>query len=285
MIFSKLPEKNVVGAIILLINNCGMIFLFSMISEQKNTQIIHNDKEGAKMEIGKIFGKSWEEYKESWKEWTLTCLIYFGILMGGMILMLPLLITMMVIFIDIVEYGGGNMLTIMILILLYITIVLIISLISFSMSIGVIKCAMEKTRKREIQYKDIFFIFKNRPFKFIGFYCVYNIFIILWSLLLIVPGIIKSYSYSQALYLMVENPDYGILECITKSREIMEGNKTSLFLISLIFLGVGLVFNFIPLGGLVASFMIMPLSYLAHLNFYNEVTGYKHNDDVIIEKY
>ena len=237
------------------------------------------------MEIRKILEKSWEEYKESWGQWTLVYLIYFGIITGGMILIIPLLIPMIVIFIDIVEYGGGSAVTVAILILLYIFTTIIISLISFSVSLGIIKCAMEKTRKREVQYKDIFFIFKNKPFKFIGFYCIYNILILLWSLLLIVPGIIKMYSYSQALYLMVENPDYGILECITKSRERRDGNKTSIFLIRLIFAGDGLVFSFIPLGGLVASFIITPCSYLAHLNFYNEVTGYKYDDDVIIEKY
>ena len=234
------------------------------------------------MEIGKILGKSWEEYKESWKEWALVYLIQIGILIGGMLLMGPLIIAMVFI-IEISEYSGGSMVIIMILGFLCIVLGLIISLMSFSMSIGVIKCAMEKTRKREVQYKDLFFILKNKPLKFIGFYCVYNIFIILWSLLLIIPGIIKMYSYSQALYLMVENPDYGILECITKSREIMEGRKTSLFLISLIFIGIGLVLYFIPFAGILSLFVFSPFANLSYLNFYNEVTGYKYNDEVIIE--
>ena len=236
------------------------------------------------MEIGKILGKSWEEYKESWKEWALVYLIQIGILIGGMLLMVPLIIGMVFI-IEISEYSGGSMVIITILGFLCIVLGLIISLMSFSMSIGVMKCAMEKTRKREVQYKDLFFILKNKPLKFIGFYCVYNILILLWSLLLVVPGIIKAYSYSQALYLMVENPDYGILECITKSREIMEGRKTSLFLISLIFIGIGLVLYFIPFAGILSLFVFSPFANLSYLNFYNEVTGYKHNDEVIIEEY
>ena len=65
----------------------------------------------------------------------------------------------------------------------------------------------------------------------------------------------------------------------------MEGRKTSLFLISLIFIGIGLVLYFIPFAGILSLFVFSPFANLSYLNFYNEVTGYKYDDDVIIEKY
>lgn len=62
------------------------------------------------------------------------------------------------------------------------------------------------------------------------------IFLFLWSLLLLVPGIIKSFSYSQTFRLMRENPEMGALEAITESRKRMNGIKTELFILQLSFI-------------------------------------------------
>ena len=64
-----------------------------------------------------------------------------------------------------------------------------------------------------------------------------NVFIWLWSLLFIIPGIVKSYSYSQALYIQAENPDMNWKDCIRKSQEMMNGHKMELFLVHLSFIG------------------------------------------------
>ena len=62
-------------------------------------------------------------------------------------------------------------------------------------------------------------------FKVVGLIFFISLFTFLWSLLLIVPGIIKSISYSPALFLLKENPDLRIFESITKSRQLMKGKK------------------------------------------------------------
>lgn len=64
-----------------------------------------------------------------------------------------------------------------------------------------------------------------------------GLYVFLWSLLLIVPGIIKSYAYSMAPFIMAENPDMTANEAITASKELMEGNKFELFLLDLTFIG------------------------------------------------
>ena len=51
----------------------------------------------------------------------------------------------------------------------------------------------------------------------------------LWSCLFIIPGIIKTFSYSMAPYIMAENPNLTANEAITESRRIMNGNKGNLF--------------------------------------------------------
>lgn len=63
------------------------------------------------------------------------------------------------------------------------------------------------------------------------------LFTILWSLLLIVPGIIAAIKYSMAYYIMNENPEIGALEAIQRSKEMMDGHKMRFFEMWLSFLG------------------------------------------------
>lgn len=75
----------------------------------------------------------------------------------------------------------------------------------------------------------------------LGLMLLMGIFIFLWSLLLVVPGIIAAYSYSMAPYLMAENPDIGFLEAIRRSKEMMDGHKGRLFCLHFSFIGWALL--------------------------------------------
>jgi Predicted integral membrane protein len=66
---------------------------------------------------------------------------------------------------------------------------------------------------------------------------VIEIFVFLWSLLLIVPGIIKALAYSMAPFILRENPEMKVLDAITESRKLMHGHKGSLFCLYLTFIG------------------------------------------------
>lgn len=59
----------------------------------------------------------------------------------------------------------------------------------------------------------------------------------LWSMLLFIPGIIAMYRYSQAFYIMIDNPELTPGQCIKESCRIMDGNKATYFLLSLTFIG------------------------------------------------
>ncbi len=63
----------------------------------------------------------------------------------------------------------------------------------------------------------------------------------LWTLLFLIPGIIKSYSYAMAPFIMAEDPELGANECITRSRELMDGHKFDLFCLELSFIGWALL--------------------------------------------
>ena len=64
-----------------------------------------------------------------------------------------------------------------------------------------------------------------------------GLFTFLWSLLFVIPGIIKSISYSMSMYILSENPDKPTMDCINESKEMTEGHKMELFVLGLSFIG------------------------------------------------
>lgn len=68
-----------------------------------------------------------------------------------------------------------------------------------------------------------------------------GLFTFLWSLLFVIPGIIKSYSYSMSMYILAENKGKPALECINESKAMTEGHKMDLFVLSLSFIGWALL--------------------------------------------
>lgn len=74
-------------------------------------------------------------------------------------------------------------------------------------------------------------------FKTLLLYAVMSIFIVLWSLLLIVPGIIAAFRYSQAFYILADDPSKDIMQCLNESKEMMKGNKAKYFCLELSFIG------------------------------------------------
>lgn len=99
-----------------------------------------------------------------------------------------------------------------------------------------------------------------------------GIFTLLWSLLLIVPGIIKAYSYSMAYYILAENKGMPALEAIRRSQEMMEGHKMDLFVLSLSFIGWNLL-GAITFG--IAYIWVAPYMMATVTNFYNAIKNEK----------
>ncbi len=68
--------------------------------------------------------------------------------------------------------------------------------------------------------------------------CVY---VILWTLLLIIPGIVKGYSYALTSYILKDRPDLKYNGAIEESMRLMDGHKMKLFLLDLSFIGWALL--------------------------------------------
>lgn len=96
-----------------------------------------------------------------------------------------------------------------------------------------------------------------------------EVFIFLWTLLFIIPGIVKSYSYSQAIYLAYDHPDWDWKQCIDESRRIMNGYKWKLFVLDLSFIGWYIV-GMLACG--IGVLWVDPYRQAARTEFYEELT-------------
>lgn len=110
-------------------------------------------------------------------------------------------------------------------------------------------------------------IFKNF-FKKWGASFLVGLFTLLWSFLFIIPGFIKSYSYSMTYYILQEKPDMGVCDAITKSRQMMDGHKWQLFCLDLSFIG-WMLFGIVTLG--VGFVYVWPYYSTARAAFYKEL--------------
>ncbi|MDK0619245.1 DUF975 family protein, partial [Clostridium perfringens] len=86
------------------------------------------------------------------------------------------------------------------------------------------------------KFADLFSQFKIF-FKALGLFILMGIAIILGTLFFIIPGIIVALMFSQAFYILAENPNKGIFECLEESSNLMHGYKWELFVLQLSFIG------------------------------------------------
>ena len=95
-----------------------------------------------------------------------------------------------------------------------------------------------------------------------------GLFILLWYLLLIIPGIIKTYAYSMTFYILAENKGMPVLEAITLSKKMRDGQKMDLFRLFLSFIG-WFILVLITFG--IAGIWVYPYFYATITNFYLSV--------------
>jgi uncharacterized membrane protein len=99
-------------------------------------------------------------------------------------------------------------------------------------------------------------------------YLLKTVFIMLWTLLFIVPGIIKSYAYSMAEYIYIDDPTLSSNECLAKSQTLMEGNKGKLFLLDLSFIG-WILLSILTFG--ILSLWVAPYQQATRAAFYEDI--------------
>lgn len=109
-----------------------------------------------------------------------------------------------------------------------------------------------------------------------------GLFVLLWALLFIIPGIIKAIAYSMAPYLMADNPNMTATEALDDSQRLMDGHKMDFFILGLSFIGWALLV-IVTFG--IAAIWVGPYIQATHAEFYLELVGNNGELDAeIIEK-
>ena len=175
--------------------------------------------------------------------------------------------------------------------LVYAVINIIISLIiGGAGKLGYARYNLNLIDSKEARFEDLFSQFHRLGDGFV-MNLLLAIYTFLWTLLFVIPGIIKSFSYAMTPYILYEHPEYNPNYAITLSREMMGGNKFRLFCLNFSFIGwellcavpaivalVGVLYgNFILLPLLLVSFVgsLFVDAYMeaAQAAFYREVSG------------
>lgn len=114
--------------------------------------------------------------------------------------------------------------------------VIITFVISGAVRLGYAVFNLKLVDRKEVSISDLFSQFH----RFGDGFCMnilIDLYVFLWSLLLVVPGIVKAYSYAMTPYILAENPRMSANEAITESRRVMNGNKFRLFCLGISFIG------------------------------------------------
>lgn len=150
----------------------------------------------------------------------------------------------------------------------FISILISLALIPFSIAFNWFYLSLSRFDSPRIS--QLFIVYSNwrTSLKLIASSILMGIFVLLWSLLLIIPGIIKGFAYSQTFFILRDHPEFSIIEAITESRKIMNGFKWSYFLLNLSFIGWMLLIPF-TLG--IGLLWFIPYITTSKASFYNKV--------------
>lgn len=128
-------------------------------------------------------------------------------------------------------------------------------------------CLKVANRDTSMAYGDLFSSVRYL-LKALGLSIMIGILTFLWTLLFIIPGIIAAYRYSQAVFVLVENPEKGVMQCIQESKEMMVGHKFEYFVLELSFILWNLL-GLITCG--LAMIYVTPYTMVTYANYYNEI--------------
>lgn len=123
-----------------------------------------------------------------------------------------------------------------------------------------------KNSDTQAQTKELGYSFDNKYLSNVKTMFFKDLFTFLWSLLLIVPGIIKSYEYRMIPYILADHSDITTEDAFALSKKMMNGNKLDTFILDLSFIGWHLL-NAVTFG-ILGIFYVMPYKYQTDAELY-----------------
>lgn len=147
------------------------------------------------------------------------------------------------------------------------------------LEVGVKRFFIKGMRNDDVKIENMFTTFTDGHWVGYAFKMFYlNVVIFLWTLLLIIPGIIKTYQYYYVPYILSDHPEYSINEAMEISKTMTDGKKMDIFMLNLSFI-----------GWVIVSFFTLGLGFLL-LNPYVEGASaslylYENNEIIIDNEY
>ena len=122
------------------------------------------------------------------------------------------------------------------------TLSVMLSLLALPLSWGLTVSLLRNHREESVDLENLFDGFRGGRYTrvFCALFLV-NLFTFLWTLLLIIPGIIKAFSYSLTPYIIMDEPELTAKQAISRSCEIMQGRRWKLFCLYFSFIGWGIL--------------------------------------------
>ena len=140
-------------------------------------------------------------------------------------------------------------------------------LVAGPLGLGWAKLSLRTVRREGVAVEMLFDGFKAFAKAFL-LYLINSIFVFLWTLLFIIPGIVKSYAYSMSYYILLDNPELSSNEARIRSMEMMRGHKWRLFCLHFSFIGWWLL-TLLTFG--ILSFWVQPYQKTADAAFYQSL--------------
>ena len=118
----------------------------------------------------------------------------------------------------------------------------ILSLLALPLSWGLTVSLLRNHREESVDLENLFDGFRGGRYTrvFCAIFLV-NLFTFLWALLLIIPGIMKAFSYALTPYILLDEPELTAKQAISRSCEIMQGRRWKLFCLYFSFIGWGIL--------------------------------------------
>ncbi|MEY8349148.1 DUF975 family protein [Bacillus cereus] len=153
------------------------------------------------------------------------------------------------------------------------------------LTLGAYYLALNTVREKAVGIRQLFKWCKEvkKFIKSILIFLLMDIYITLWTMLFIIPGIVKLFSYTMTFFILNDHPEFSMNRAITESRRIMKGYKREYFLICLSFIG-WFILSIVTFG--IGFLWLIPYFYTTKAAFYEKVSQdyYKRKSFVNIQK-
>ena len=142
-----------------------------------------------------------------------------------------------------------------------------------AVTLGYVKFNLNLVDGKPASFADLFSEFHRFGTAFV-MQLLRGLYTLLWSLLLIIPGIYASYGYAMTPYILLENPEMTANEAIAASKELMDGNRWRLFCLEISFIGWALLAALLTCG--IGYLWVVPYQEASFAAFYREIKAEKY---------